>query len=126
MKQSALKLILIGIWVALLVLAAIPGGARQIAAAPLAVVTATEPPTRTPTSAPTKTPGPLPTAKPVATHRPDTGIADPVITKAAYGWNDGSGYSINVSNLPPQDADPFAARREQIRKAHLRKAGVAT
>jgi uncharacterized repeat protein (TIGR01451 family)/LPXTG-motif cell wall-anchored protein len=77
MSRSAPKLIVIGIWAALLVLAGMPTGAQRTTAAPLAVVTGTEQPTRTPL--PTDTPAP---ATPTATHRPDSGIADPAITKA--------------------------------------------
>jgi uncharacterized repeat protein (TIGR01451 family)/LPXTG-motif cell wall-anchored protein len=117
MKQSAPKLLLIGIWVALLAQAAIPGGPQRLAAAPLAVVTATEPPTRTPTPKPTSTPGPSPTNAPTATHKPDVGIADPVITKAVNVHEARIGdeviFTITVSNRGTATAedvvvtDPF-------------------
>jgi uncharacterized repeat protein (TIGR01451 family)/LPXTG-motif cell wall-anchored protein len=80
MKQSAPKFILIAIWATLLILAGIPSGTQHLAAAPVAVVTGTEQPTRTPTNTPINTPtkaGPTSTPK-----NPEHGIADPVITKA--------------------------------------------
>jgi uncharacterized repeat protein (TIGR01451 family)/LPXTG-motif cell wall-anchored protein len=82
MKQSAPKIILISIWATLLILAGIPSGTQRLAAAPVAVVTGTEQPTRTPTKAPTNTPtktGPTNTPKP---NKPEHEIADPVVTKA--------------------------------------------
>jgi len=80
MKQSAPKYALISIWALLLILAAIPSGTQRTAAAPIAVVTGTEQPTRTPTKTPTPQ---APTNTPTATPKSSKpGIADPVITKA--------------------------------------------
>lgn len=82
MKQSAPKFALISIWAILLILAAIPSGTQRIAAAPVAVVTGTEQPTRTPTNTPSNTPissGPTNTPTPKSSK---PGIADPVVTKA--------------------------------------------
>ena len=84
MKRLAPKFILVGIWVALLILAGIPIGAQGIAAAPMAVVTGTEQPTRTPTTGPANTPtSPTgPTNTPKTNNKSENGVADPYVTKA--------------------------------------------
>jgi len=82
MKQSAPKFVLISIWAVLLIFAGIPSGTQRTTAAPIAVVTGTEQPTRTPTNTPSKTPTstrPTNTPTPKST-KPE--IADPLITKA--------------------------------------------
>jgi uncharacterized repeat protein (TIGR01451 family) len=82
MKQSAPKFVLISVWAVLLILAGTPSGTQRLAAAPVAVVTGTEQPTRTPTNTPSNTPTPIgPTNTPIP-KKSNPGIADPVVTKA--------------------------------------------
>ena len=122
MKQLAPKFLLLSLWVALLILAGIPNGAQRLAAAPIAVVTGTEQPTRTPTPVSatvtpvaTDTPGApsTPTPKPPA----GPGLADPSITKAVNvsqaRVGDEVTFTITVINNGPNTAydvvvtDPF-------------------
>ncbi len=82
MKRSAPKIILISIWATLLILAGIPSGTQRLAAAPVAVVTGTEQPTRTPTKTPINTPTPRGPTNTPTPKKSNPGIADPVVTKA--------------------------------------------
>ena len=117
MKQSAPKFVLISIWAVLLILAGIPSGTQRLAAAPVAVVTGTELPTRTPTNTPINTPTPIGPANTPTPKKSNPGIADPVITKAVNVTEARVGdevtFTITVTNRGTEAAndvvvtDPF-------------------
>lgn len=80
MKPSVTRVGFIAVWVALLIAAALPSSLPRTFAAPVAAITGTA--TEQPTFTPTNTPGvpPRPTITP--TRNPETGFADPAVTKA--------------------------------------------
>jgi uncharacterized repeat protein (TIGR01451 family) len=79
MRLRVMKYGLMAVGVALLIIAGASAGTSPTAAAPLAAITSTEPPTLTPVVA---TSTATPARPPTRTPRPKTGFADPAITKA--------------------------------------------
>lgn len=121
MKRSAPQLILVTVWACLLILAGIPSNTQPTAAAPVAVVTGTEQPTRTPTNTPVNTPATTPVPTNTATPRRQSapGKADPAIEKsvssgqACVSVGDELTFTLSVTNRGTDTAndvvvtDPF-------------------
>lgn len=94
MNQSVAKIGLLAAWLALLVAAAFPSPPARSDAAPLAVITGT--PTEQSSPTPTNTPTTPPSDTPTPTRKPETGFADPAVTK-----------SVNVSEARVGDEIVF-------------------
>ena len=97
MNQSVAKFGLTRVLLALLVAAALPSTPARSDAAPLAVITGT--PTEQASPTPTNTPTNPPSDTPTPTRKPETGFADPAVTK-----------SVNVSEARVGDEIVFTIR----------------